>query len=156
MTDQLKQIYERENLRHRYFDGKTPCDLFRGQSRADDKKALPLLNPNPGFTRGDGTVRIADVRVEERDGQKFVLGCRSTSGDYRGISAFDKKNPALRGFSWYKLPKDTDIPEALAVTQDGASKDRANHYTIAPKDDMTLELFLVWLKALSDKMTKDS
>jgi hypothetical protein len=156
LTDELKKVYEGASLRHRYFDSKTPCDLFRGQSKAEEKNGMSLLHPNPGFTRADKSVRIADVKIVERDGNKFVLGCRSTSGDYRGISTFDKKNPALRGFSWHKLPKDTDIPEALAVTQDSALKDKANHYTIAPKDDMTLELFLVWLSALSDKMTKES
>ena len=156
MSDELKTIYETAKLQHRYFDSKTPCDLFRGQSRAEEKQGLSLLHPNPGFTRSDKSVRLADVKIEERGDKKFVLGCRSTRGDFRGISTFDRTNPALKNFSWHKLPKDTDIPEALAVTQDSAFKDKANHYTIAPKDDMTLELFLVWLKALSDKMTKDS
>lgn len=154
-TDELKEVYKREGLLRRYFDVTTPCDLYRGQSGGEAKQGLTILHPDPGFTRRDGTVRLPDVRVEERDGKKFVLGCRSTRGDYRGISTFDRKNPVLSGFRWHKLPKQTEIPAPLAVTQDSEFKDLANHFTIAPKDDMTLELFLVWLNALNAKMEAD-
>jgi hypothetical protein len=64
--------------------------------------------------------------------------------------------PVAAGYRWYKLPKSTGIPEALAITQDS---DRpvgvANHVTIAPKDDMLLPLFQVWLNALGRHMTED-
>jgi len=152
VTDELKQIYDDEGLLHRYFDTATPCDLYRGQSRTEARQGLPILYPNPGFARRDGSRRLPDVLVEERDGKQFVRGCRSVRGDYRGISTFDRKDATLRGFSWYKLPQETDIPEALAVTQDSGHANRANHFTIAPKDDMTLELFLVWLNALNTKL----
>lgn len=156
LTDELKKLYENERLAHRYFDSTTPCDLYRGQTRTEARQGLPALYPNPGFTRRDGSVRLPDLRIEERDGKKFVIGCRSIRGDYRGVSTFDRKTLGLPGFRWYKLPKQTDIPVALAVTQDSDFKNGPNHFTIAPKDDMTLELFLIWLNQLSLKMTEDA
>jgi hypothetical protein len=83
------------------------------------------------------------------DGKKVGKGCRTTRGDYRGISTFDSRNENLRGFTWYKLPQATPIPEPLAITQDTDYLDKANHFTIAPKDDMPLGLFQVWLNALN-------
>lgn len=77
-----------------------------------------------------------------------VKGCRTTAGEYRGISTFDKMRE-FPGFKWYKLPAGTKIPEALAITQDSAKPNESNHYTIAPKDDMPLELFQKWLNVLN-------
>jgi hypothetical protein len=57
--------------------------------------------------------------------------------------------------AWYKLPKATSIPDALAITQDNDRRDAANHFTIAPKDDMPLPLFQVWLNALASHMTEE-
>jgi len=72
------------------------------------------------------------------------------------IYSADRKNTALPGFRWFKLPEGVDIPEALAITRDSTFRDRANHYTIAPKDDMPLELFLVWLNELGKHMAEDA
>jgi hypothetical protein len=132
-----------------------PRDLFRGQNRSEEKAGHPVLYPNPGFTRKDNSVRLPDVAIIKRDGQQIVKGCRCVHGDYRGVSTFDRKT-ALRGVKWYKLPRGAEIPEALAITQDSDYKDRANHFTIAPKDDMPLGLFLVWLNALSAQMSLDA
>lgn len=152
MSDDLRNIYKKENKLAYYFDETVPCDLYRGQRDVDAKKGLPRIYPNPGFNRGNGQIRPADVKIVERDGNKFVLGCRATSGFFRGVSPFDRKNPDLSGFRWFCLPMGVEIPEALAITQESAHKDRANHYTIAPKDDMPLELFLAWLKVLDNKL----
>lgn len=62
--------------------------------------------------------------------QQIVKGCRCTSGKYRGVSTFDAKNPNLRGFRWYRLPKSSDIPEALAITQDDDRTDIPNYFTL--------------------------
>jgi hypothetical protein len=155
MSDDLRKLYEAEGLLRYYFDDKVPCDLFRGQSKTEAKKGLPLLYPNPGFTTKDGREREPDVMIVEQDGKPIVKGCRCTSGHYRGISTFDRKNPTLRGMAWYKLPKATSIPDALAITQDNDRRDAANHFTIAPKDDMPLPLFQVWLNALASHMTEE-
>jgi hypothetical protein len=45
-----------------------------------------------------------------------------------------------------------DVRETVA--HDAA--DRANHFTIAQKDDMALELFLAWLNPMSFKMAEDA
>jgi hypothetical protein len=154
MSEALKDIYKAAGKLQYYFDDKVPCDLYRGQSSKERKEGTPILYPNPGFPRRDGTVRPADVQIVERSGKKFVLGCRCIKGEYRGVSTFDRINPNLPGFTWYELPKGTAIPEALAVTQDSDFGDRANHYTVAPKDDMELGLFQVYLNALAAKMVK--
>ncbi|MCW7536746.1 hypothetical protein OOT46_02620 [Aquabacterium sp. A7-Y] len=74
-------------------------------------------------------------------------------GDHRGVSVFDKKNTQLRSFDWYRLPAGTELPPALAVTRDSpsATSSRPIHYTVAPKDDMPLSLFLQHLKGLAAK-----
>lgn len=148
MSDALRKIYEQQNRLPYYFDKTVPIDLFRGQSRDEAKKDLPIIYPNPGFVRANGKVRIADVMITTIDGKQFVKGCRTTAGEYRGISTFDKMRE-FPGFKWYKLPAGTKIPEALAITQDSAKPNESNHYTIAPKDDMTLELFQTWLNVLN-------
>jgi hypothetical protein len=155
MPDDLKRIYEAEGRAHYYFDDKVPRDLFRRQSRTEAKQGLPILYPHPGFKRANGSERLPDVMVVERDGKQIVKGCRCIHGNYRGISTFDKKDPDLRCVRWYKLPQSTAIPEALAITQDSDWTDRANHFTIAPKDDMPLPLFQVWLNTLSRYMAED-
>jgi hypothetical protein len=47
------------------------------------------------------------------------------------------------------LKANTEIPPGLAVTKDHKNMHGAYHYTIAPKDDMPLELFLQHLEYLS-------
>lgn len=152
MSDDLKKIYAAEKLLHRYFDKEVPCDLFRGQQAREAKLGLPIIYPNPGFTKADGSIRPPDILIEERDGIQFVVGCRTIRGKYRGISVFDRANSALRSFKWYKLPAGVKIPEALAITQDDNYSDMPNHYTIAPKDDMPLDLFQAWIKILCDQL----
>ena len=156
MSDDLKNIYRDAGRIAYYFDSIVPCDLFRGQSRTEAKQGQPILYPNPGFERKDGSRRLPDVRIIERNGKKIVLGCRCIHGDYRGVSTFDRKNTALPGFRWFKLPEGKEIPKAVAITQESDFKDRANHFTVAPKDDMPLELFQVWLNTLGSYMAEDS
>jgi hypothetical protein len=155
MPDDLRKIYEAAGRLQYYFDDKVPCDLFRGQSKTEAKQGLPILYPNPGFKLKDGSDRLPDVMIVVENGKQIVKGCRSTKGDYRGISTFDRKNPKLSGFKWFKLPRSTAIPAALAITQDDDYRDRANHFTIAPKDDMPLPLFQVWLNALGRHMAQE-
>ena len=80
-----------------------------------------------------------------------VKGCRTLNGNFRGVSVFDKANNRLGGFDWFRIPSNTQIPPGLAVTRDGdrARPGESLHYTIAPKDDMPLSLFLQHLKGFS-------
>jgi hypothetical protein len=73
---------------------------------------------------------------------------------YRGISTFDGMNPVLKNFVWYKLPSGTEIPQAIAITQDSDFSNKINHFTIAPKDDMPLDLFLVYLSILERSLVR--
>lgn len=152
MPDDVRRIYQVAGLLKYYFDEKVPRDLFRGQRKTEARQGLPILHPDLGVKRSDGTTRLADVKIVEQDGKRIVKGCRCVKGDYRGLSTFDRKDPTLGGFMWHRLPKATDIPVALAITQDSDRTDRANHFTIAPKDDMPLELFHVWLNALASRL----
>lgn len=85
--------------------------------------------------------------------QYIVKGCRTMKGKHRGISLFDKKNAVLKGFAWFCIPANTKLPDALAITRDEESKIRPIpiHYTVAPKDDMPLSLFLQYLKVLGNQ-----
>jgi hypothetical protein len=78
-------------------------------------------------------------------------------GDHRGISVFDKKNPVLRGVKWYKMPQGSEIPAPLAITRDFEATTSAKpiHYTIAPKNDMPLSLFLQYLRMMADQAILD-
>lgn len=145
MTNTLYKVYEANGLLPYYFDKETPCDLFRGQSPDELKRQMPIIYPNPGFTRKTGSIRPPDVAIVERDGKKIVLGCVTVRGLHRGVSTFDRPNPALRGFKWYKLPVHSKIHESLAVTQDDYNESGGNHFTLAPKNDMPLELFMIAL-----------
>lgn len=80
----------------------------------------------------------------------YVLkGCRSTSkhDPHRGVSVFDATRP-FHQMSWYLIPAGTPIPPGLAITKDAdfGKNGEPIHYTIAPKDDMPLSLFLQHLK----------
>ncbi len=153
MPDKLRKIYEAAELLPYYFDKETPCDLFRGQSPDEHKRQMPVIYPNPGFIRKTGVPRPPDVAIVERDGRKVVLGCVTVKGLHRGVSTFDQPNPALRGFKWYKLPAASKIHESLAVTQDDYHV-IGNHFTIAPKNDMPLELFMIALSFMEAQMTQ--
>jgi len=155
VSDELKNLYRDADSLRFYFDDAVPRDLFRGQSKSEAKQGLPVLHPNPGFKRKDGSVRLPDVKVVQREGKQVVLGCRCLAGDYRGVSTFDRKNTKLGGFTWHRLAKGVAIPKALAIMQDSDFTDRANHFTIAPKDDMPLDLFQVWLNDLGQHMQSD-
>ena len=81
--------------------------------------------------------------------QYIVKGCRTMSGLHRGVSVFDKKNPRLR-FDWYIIPANSKLPDALAVTRDDDKtiSSKPIHYTLAPKDNMPLSLFLQYLRSM--------
>ena len=159
MSDALKTIYSSANLSHRYFDKTTPVDLFRGQKLSEFKEGKGILDPElVGWVRSDGVQRLADVLVEEVNGQKIVRGCRSVAGHFRGVSVFDRVPPFSKSSSWkcFQIPSGSKIPEALAVTKDAEARRGTSgiHFTIAPKDDMPLELFLVWLRALAESASE--
>jgi hypothetical protein len=100
-----------------------------------------------------GTLSAALVA---KAGEFTVRGCRTMAGEFRGVSLFDRTNSRLRNRTWYKIPKGAKIPPALAVTRDSAVEESSGpvHYTVAPKDDMQLSLFLQSLKDLTAQSVK--
>lgn len=119
------------------------------------------MEPHPGYVKKDlqGNViktRLPDVKVEERNGKLVVLGCRCVEGDFRGLSLYDKKVTWL-GSDWinYQIKAGAEVPPSLAITRDHLLKKHgATHYTIAPKDDMPLDLFIQTLKVIADNAKK--
>ena len=86
-----------------------------------------------------------------------VKGCRSTNKNdhHRGVSVFDATR-AFKNFTWFRIPDGTPIPPGLAVTKDADFSNNGEpiHYTIAPKDDMPLSLFLQHLKGFEAAASK--
>lgn len=146
MSDELKNIYKKAGFADRFWDEATPVDLWRLQKKTDFDKNTMVFQPHPGSDE-----REPDVRVVERDGQQMVLGCRCVKGEYRGVSTFDRKVTwfGSKTSKHFTLPANTLIPPGLAVTKDGKNPHGAFHYTIAPKDDMPLDLFLQHLRFLA-------
>ena len=147
MSDELKNIYSMAGLSDRFWDTLTPLELWRAQKNTDFKLDIMVLEPHPG-----NETRLPDIKVVERDNQKFVLGCRCVKGDFRGVSTFDMRVTwfGSRTTKHFVIPANTKIPLGIAVTKDHKNAQGAYHYTIAPKDDMPLSLFLQNLKVLSN------
>ena len=190
MSDELKKVYEAEDAIDRYYDEKIPRDLFRGRKKGLSvdimqpmilgfyRRTEPRLpdvhlhneaGKSPQFKDETESMLVIDDKhgtltadiVGQAD-KYMVRGCRTLSGNYRGVSVFDRKNTGLRNFDWFKIPKDTELPPSLACTRDRNVPEEqvshskiAVHYTIAPKDDMTLSLFLQALKSLSNRAVKE-
>lgn len=94
-------------------------------------------------------MEITDEMIRNAD-DYMVSGCRTMAAadHHRGLSLFNGLNKALP-FSWFQIKAGTDIPDGLAVTRDAdVGKKGVVHYTVAPKDGMTLALYLVQLRTL--------
>lgn len=127
-------VQDKDGATPQYVGGKYPAPI----AEEDKQKSL--------------TVRIL------ADASGFVVkGCRSTrkSDHHRGVSVFDATR-AFKDFSWFRIPAGTPIPPALAVTKDADVSNNGEpiHYTIAPKDDMPLSLFLQHLKGFEAVASK--
>lgn len=186
MSDELKNVYKGAGALDRYFDGRTPVDLYRGQkkgakgdfmqptiigwyTRDDARNPDVLLRDKNGASpqyNGEGFANLVTegkelkltAEILRNADQYIVKGCRTMNGLHRGVSVFDKKNPRL-AFDWYVIPANAKLPDALAVTRDVPELTRPTpiHYTLAPKDDMPLSLFLQYLKGMGQqaKLSKD-
>jgi hypothetical protein len=177
-SDDLKNVYAQTGKDGRFFDQKTPVGLYRGLKRGDSADLMQptligfhlkrgprqpdvLLRDGKGVTpqyeKGDINGAIAlDASGEltrhilANAGDYVVQGCRTIKGEHRGLSLFDKANRRLP-FKWFLIPANSDIPPGIAVTRDSDDEhsEDAIHYTVAPKDDMPLSLFLQHLKGLA-------
>lgn len=157
MSQLMRDAYEKAGALKYYFDETVPVDLWRGQKKSDKKDGgFPLQPVTLRFeivTPQGKRWREADVAVFERNGEKWIKGCRTIrhGGQHWGVSLWTQQPAFAAKGGWVnlKVPKGTPIPKALAVTQDDDYSDRSNHYTIAPKDDMPLDLYVQWLKEMA-------
>ena len=180
MTDDMKKAYEAVGELKYFFENYAPnIDLWRGLKKSEYKKRVKSFNraekPIPdnfardisiepvteGFeivTRQGKRWREPDVKVFIRNGEKWIKGCRTNrKGDeHWGVSLWDIK-PKFAEMGWFNfcLPgKESDnpipLPPSLAITQDDDYTTRSNHYTIAPKNDMPLSLYVQNLKKLAE------
>ena len=123
-----------------------PDVLFRDgkgvtpQYESDDINGAIALDTSGDLTR----------HILANAGDYVVQGCRTIHGEHRGLSVFDKMNPRLP-FTWFRIPAGAKIPPGIALTRDSDDEhsEDAIHYTVAPKDDMPLSLFLQHLKELA-------
>lgn len=178
-SNALEKVYVGAGKEGRFFDKLTPKPLFRGIKRGDPtdlmqptligfhlkrgpRKPDVLLQDgkgvSPQYENGDINGAIAlDVsgnltrHILANAGDYVVQGCRIIKGEHRGLSLFDKANTRLP-FVWFRIPARSKIPPGIAVTRDSDDEHDENvaiHYTVAPKDDMPLSLFLQHLKELA-------
>ena len=66
MSDELKKLYQAAGKLKYYFDERTPCDLYRGQSRKEKKESRPILYPNP-IIRHEAKLTTGDLSDEDAD-----------------------------------------------------------------------------------------
>jgi hypothetical protein len=180
MSDALRKVYEQEGQLANFFEKTVPTDLFRRRNVGDK---TPIMQPTIiGFgkddrprppdimlrdERGDtpqynagGMVRESNSKPVTKqlisDASKYVVqGCRTTKGDFRGVSTFDMMNPRAKGVEWFYIPEGTEIPPGLAITRDGRkTPGQSLHHTIAPKDNMPFPLFLQHLKGFEAALKK--
>ena len=106
----------------------------------------------------------SDRFFDQKTPVPLFRGLRQVKGHHRGMSVFDKADLRLP-FTWYRIPANTKIPKSLAVTRDEdwtppakTSEEEAQrdpvHYTVAPKDDMPLSLFLQHLREMAVDIEK--
>jgi hypothetical protein len=132
-----------------------PPDVLLVDSKGDS----PQYDDN-GVVSENRKTTPKTAEIVDAAARYTVKGCRSTfPGPHRGVSTFDRPNPGLPVFEWIRLPVGTPIPPGLAVTRDfdPAIRDsdiKPRHYTIAPKDDMPLPLFLAHLRGLEAAAAK--
>ena len=144
MSDVMKKVYEEEGKLAYFFEKTTPVNLYR-RRKVGDKTSI--MQPTIiGFGPEDEP-RLPDVFLEDQNGaspqfdgktmrretgskpltkeivadaSKYIVrGCRTTKGNYRGVSTFDMVNPRAKGVEWFYIEADTSIPPGLAVTKDG-------------------------------------
>ena len=129
-----------------YFEGVVPVNLWRALNRKTNVRIFDFIEK--GFTLSSGRPRPADIKVENRNGIKWVC----VNDRPRGLSTFDQKGlPKGKDWEYFRIPKGTVLPQGLAIVKDEYNTQfDATHYTIAPAFDMPLSQF----KAKSQQLAK--
>ena len=124
----------------------------RGISPQYEDDSLSKLKLNDtGERMTSGERRRAAAAIIARGDELIVVGCRHhrSDGPHRGLSLANEPDFSRAQYVWFMIKEGKEIPPGLAVIRD-APPDRLGyaHYTVAPKDDMPLGLFLAHLKSL--------
>jgi len=151
-TTLLKDLMLQQGMIDRYFEGHVPLHLWRA---LNNKKAASLFAMvEEPFMLSNGRPRPADIRIVDKNGQKWV----SVADRPRGISTFDAPGlPDGKDWSYYRILAGTVLPAGLALVRDEFNtRFSATHYTIAPAYDMPLALFKLLLNQLATSAIKEA
>ncbi|MCP4494067.1 MAG: hypothetical protein GY820_43210 [Gammaproteobacteria bacterium] len=148
----LKDILIAKDKLDSYFEGKAPVTLWRALNRKLDLGVFDFIEQ--GFPLSNGRPRPADIKIESRNGVKWV----SVKERPRGLSTFDKRGlPKGKNWEYYKIPKGTILPIGLAIVRDEYNTNfKATHYTIAPAYDMPLSKFKNKLQQLANALIREA
>jgi len=114
-----------------------------------DPGQTQLKQNGKGEKMTGGERRLAAAEMVSDGDDLIVKGCRHSRGDHRGLSLNNAVDLKQKQYVWFEIKSGTDIPPGLAVIRDAHPAKKGDaHYTVAPKDDMTLSLFLANLKAM--------
>ena len=148
----LKDVLIAKGQLDKYFDGNVPLNLWRSMNIKKNKEIFEI--EEQGFVLSNGRPRPADIKIELRNGVKWVFVKQRP----RGISTFDKAGaPSGKDWIYFKIPKGTVLPAGLAIVKDEYNNYYgAVHYTIAPAHDMPLEQFKMLLRKLESIIRKEA
>ena len=148
----LKDVLIEKGKLDCYFDGAVPINLWRALNRKSNMGVFDFIEQ--GFTLSNGRPRPADIKIESRNGTKWVC----VKEKPRGLSTFDQKGlPKGKDWEYFRIPKGTVLPEGLAIVKDEYNtKFEATHYTIAPAFDMPLPQFKTKLQQLVKSLVKEA
>lgn len=148
----LRDVLIQTNKLNMYFEDTTPVDLWRAKNRKSTANVFEFFEENT--VSSNGRPRQADINIEKRNGVKWV----SVKRQPRGISTFDRSGlPKGKNWEYYRIPKDTVLPDGLAVVKDQYNTMfQATHYTIAPAFDMPLTQFKNLLSVLVQRIIREA
>ena len=108
----LKDVLIDKGLLENYFEGKVPTNLWRALKRGSGKEVLEFIEEP--FMLSNGRPRAADINIQNRGAEKWVC----VKDRPRGVSTFDKPGvPSGKGWDYFKIPKNTVLPEGLAIVK---------------------------------------
>ena len=118
----------------------TPEDLYRC-----GKQTHPNLDHirTPEMVKKN-LCKKSDIKTFEKDNNIYV---KKLSG---GVSVFNGICETFKSKWWWRIPKDTEIPVGLVVTQDINSNSPISHYLIQSLNDITITDYKRLLKKLGE------
>lgn len=143
----LKDILIETGELKRYYGKEIPVNLWRAKKVRSPSPLFSIVEEE--ITRPRGAPRKPDITIKK--------GWVKVRNRPRGISTFDKPNIFKGHWEYFKLPAGTILPEGLVVVKDSYNSTfQATHYTIAPAQDMPLQIFKNILNQLLNLIEKEN